>query len=97
MVAPIAVEATVAPDGQIHISVPELAPGQRVRVTIEPTEQSSSQPQTYTAVELMALPLAERHRILAATMDDTAAAFRDDPELMEFSALDGEGWEDPSE
>lgn len=90
-------DAIVQPDGTIALSVPELAPGQRVRVTIEPAEQSPGQPQRYTAVELMALPLAERHRILAATMDDAAAAFRDDPELMAFSALDDEGWEDPSE
>lgn len=38
MAAPIYTEATVAPDGQIHISVPGLAPGQRVRVSIEPGE-----------------------------------------------------------
>jgi len=90
-------DTVVQPDGTIALSVPELPPGQRVRVTIEPAEQSSGQSQSYTAVELMALPLAERHRILAATMDDAAAAFRDDPELTEFSALDTEGWEDPSE
>jgi hypothetical protein len=90
-------DAVVQPDGTIALSVPEIAPGQHVHITIEPAEHSPGQSQHYTAIELMALPLAERHRILAATMDDAAAAFRDDPELMAFSALDGEGWEDPSE
>lgn len=78
-------DTVIQPDGTIALSVPELAPGQRVHVTIETAEQSSGRTQSYTAVELMKLPLAERHRILAATMDDAAAAFRDDPELMEFS------------
>ncbi len=36
MATPIHVEAVVSPDGKIEISVPELTPGQRVRVTIEP-------------------------------------------------------------
>jgi hypothetical protein len=38
LAAPIYAEATVAPDGQIHVAVPGLAPGQRVRVSIEPEE-----------------------------------------------------------
>jgi hypothetical protein len=38
MAAPIQVEATVSPEGKIKISVPELAPGQRVRVSIQPEE-----------------------------------------------------------
>lgn len=29
-------EAVVGPDGKIEVSAPELAPGQRVSVTIEP-------------------------------------------------------------
>lgn len=44
MAGPIAVETTVAPDGQIHISVPGLAPGQRVRISIEPEEARADQP-----------------------------------------------------
>lgn len=43
MATPIQVEATVTPDGQLHISVPELAPGQRVRVSIEPEESAEEQ------------------------------------------------------
>ena len=38
MAAPIQVEATVSPEGKIEISVPELAPGQRVRVSIQPED-----------------------------------------------------------
>jgi hypothetical protein len=38
MAAPIQVEAAVSPEGKIEISVPELAPGQRVRVSIQPEE-----------------------------------------------------------
>jgi len=97
MAASIHIETTVTPEGKIELALPELTPGQRVRVTVEPAEQPSGQSQRYTAIELMKLPLAERHRILAATMDDAAAAFHDDPELMEFSTLDTESWEDPSE
>jgi len=33
---PLDIEATVAPDGQLHLTVPGLAPGQRVRVSIAP-------------------------------------------------------------
>jgi hypothetical protein len=40
MAAAITVAATVAPDGQIHVSVPGLTPGQRVRVSIEPEDVS---------------------------------------------------------
>lgn len=36
MTTPIHVEAVVSPDGKIEISVPELAPGQHVHVSIEP-------------------------------------------------------------
>lgn len=45
----------------------------------------------------MKLPLEERHRVLAQSVAEAAEAFRTDPELMEFSALDGEDWEDDGE
>lgn len=38
MTASIHIEATVSPDGKIEINVPELQPGQRVRVSIQPAE-----------------------------------------------------------
>lgn len=50
-----------------------------------------------TALDLMKLPLAERHYVLAQTVAEAAEAFRTDPELMEFSALDGEDWDDAGE
>jgi len=39
------------------------------------------------------LPIAERHKILAPYMAVTAQDFLTDPELTEFSVLDGEDWE----
>ena len=45
MATPIHVEAVVSPDGKIEISVPELAPGQRVHVSIEPEEHPATQAQ----------------------------------------------------
>ena len=36
-------DAVVQPDGTISLSIPELVPGQHVRVTIEP-EQAPAQP-----------------------------------------------------
>ena len=43
--APIQIEATVSPEGKIEISFPELAPGQRVRVSIQPEEATPAQSQ----------------------------------------------------
>ena len=38
MAAPINLDATVSSDGKIEIAVPQLTPGQRVHVIIEPAE-----------------------------------------------------------
>jgi hypothetical protein len=43
--------------------------------------------------EIAKLPIAERHKILAPYMAVTAQDFLTDPELTEFSVLDGEDWE----
>lgn len=43
--------------------------------------------------EIARLPVAERHKILAPYMAATAEDFLNDPELTEFSVLDGEDWE----
>ncbi|MBW4513229.1 MAG: DUF2281 domain-containing protein [Scytonematopsis contorta HA4267-MV1] len=43
--------------------------------------------------ELVKLPIAERHQILAPCMAATSEDFLNDPELTEFSVLDGEDWE----
>ena len=40
------------------------------------------------------LPVEERHKILAPYIGATAEYFLNDPELTEFSVLDGEDWEE---
>jgi hypothetical protein len=47
--------------------------------------------------EIASLSLAERHKILEPFIADTAADFLNDPELTEFSVLDGEDWENENE
>ncbi|WP_335089724.1 hypothetical protein [Nostoc sp.] len=43
--------------------------------------------------EITSLSLAERHKILKPFITATAEDFLNDPELTEFSVLDGEDWE----
>jgi hypothetical protein len=43
--------------------------------------------------EIASLSLAERHKILEPLSAATAEDFLNDPELTEFSILDGEDWE----
>ena len=43
--------------------------------------------------EIARLPVKERHQILAPFIAATAEDFLTDPELTEFSVLDGEDWE----
>ena len=43
--------------------------------------------------EIASLPIVERHKILAPFIPATAEDFLTYPELTEFSALDGEDWE----
>ncbi|OYD93602.1 hypothetical protein CDG76_16470 [Nostoc sp. 'Peltigera membranacea cyanobiont' 210A] len=43
--------------------------------------------------EIASLSLAERHKILEPFMAATGEDFLNDPELTEFSVLDGEDWE----
>lgn len=98
--------AVVGPDGALDLHVSNLPPGQQVSVTIEVPDVPSAAPEVEaesgtasypTALDLMQLPLEERHRVLAQTVAEAAEAFRGDPELMEFSALDGEDWDDAGE
>ena len=42
--------------------------------------------------EIARLPVTERHQILAPFIPATAEDFLSDPELTEFSILDGEDW-----
>jgi hypothetical protein len=46
-----------------------------------------------TLLEIARLPIAERHKLLAPSIHATANDFLHDPELTEFSILDGEDWE----
>lgn len=46
-----------------------------------------------TLREISAMPLSERHKILASSIAATAHDFSTDPELTEFAALDFEDWE----
>ncbi len=54
--------------------------------TTQPKKQLSLQ-------EIARLPVAERHQLLAPFIAATAEDFLTDPELTEFSVLDGEDWE----
>jgi hypothetical protein len=51
---------------------------------------SSAKP---TLQQIAAMPLQQRHQILAPSIAATAQDFLNDPELTEFSALDAEDWE----
>lgn len=42
---------------------------------------------------IAALSLEERHRLIAPFVSVTATDFLSDPELTEFSVLDGEDWD----
>ena len=48
---------------------------------------------TLSLQEIAKLPVTERHQILAPFIAATAEDFLTDPELTEFSVLDGEDWE----
>ncbi len=57
------------------------------------TPETQPTPQL-SAVELMKLPIPERHRLLAKAAQEAAEEYRTNPELMEFStAFDGADWE----
>ncbi|MBD2205907.1 DUF2281 domain-containing protein [Calothrix sp. FACHB-1219] len=57
-------------------------------------DETVSQPQQRLSLqEIARLPIAERHKILKPFIAATAEDFLNDPELTEFSVLDGEDWE----
>lgn len=64
-------------------------PGNKDANTAAPTES----PTRLSMQEIARLPVAERHKILAPYIAATAEDFLKDPELTEFSVLDGEDWE----
>ena len=52
------------------------------------------EPQTKLSLRQIAtLPIKERHKLLAQSIAATAEDFLDDPDLTEFSVLDGEDWD----
>jgi hypothetical protein len=53
---------------------------------------SNIMPITPSLRQLATLPVAEQHRILANYVPMMVEDFRNDPELTEFSVLDGEDW-----
>jgi hypothetical protein len=58
------------------------------------TNDASRQQQKQLSLqEIARLPIKERHKILEPFIAATAADFLTDPELTEFSVLDGEDWE----
>ena len=57
------------------------------------TAASIESPTRLSMQEIARLPVEERHKILAPYMAATAEDFLNDPELTEFSVLDGEDWE----
>ena len=61
---------------------------------LEKIKSSITQPSLKLSIEEIArLPIAERHKILEPFIAATAEDFFNDPELTEFSVLDGEDWE----
>lgn len=63
---------------------------QNLRLSKDSTIESQTRP---SMQEIARLPVAERHKILAPYIAATAEDFLNDPELTEFSVLDGEDWE----
>jgi hypothetical protein len=51
MAASIHIETTVTPEGKIELALPELTPGQRVRVTIEPEQAPATR--TLRAIDVI--------------------------------------------
>ena len=58
--------------------------------SISPTMQQTKQ---LSLQEIARLPIAERHQIIAPFIAAAAEDFLNEPELTEFSVLDGEDWE----
>lgn len=57
-------------------------------------EQPESPAKTKLSLaEIAKLPLEERHKLIAPHVAAMAEDFLNDPELTEFSVLDGEDWE----
>lgn len=64
---------------------------QKVQLTRE--QPDSNREEKLSLQEIARLPVVERHKLLAASIAATGDDFLQDPELTEFSVLDGEDWE----
>ncbi len=62
-------------------------------VTALHQEENLVPPLKLSLQQVAALPLAERDALLAPYITLMAEDFRSDPELTEFSVLDGEDWD----
>ncbi len=71
--------------------------GQQIQVSREALDSSNSsqiqQPKQLSLQEIARLPVTDRHQILAPYIAATAEDFLNEPDLTEFSVLDGEDWE----
>ncbi|NMG09210.1 hypothetical protein DP117_20895 [Brasilonema sp. UFV-L1] len=71
--------------------------GKRKQVSSEDSDSSISsttqEKQQLSLQEIAKLPVEERHKRLAPYVAATAEDFLNEPELTEFSVLDGEDWE----
>ena len=88
------VEATVDKYGCLHLDIPSDLPEGRVklRVTIEslPEDTEQLQQEPLSAIELMRLPMKERHRILEAAAVEAAEEYGKNRELTDFEAFSEE-------
>ena len=99
----IQTSAVVGPDGALDLHIANLPPGERVSITIDlPAGSNGSAPSASTAtkspypnaLDLLELPLEERHRILAQSVAEAAELYASDPELTAFEAFGDEDFFD---
>ena len=72
----------------------QLLVQKNIQITPLSSDSSITQPVLKLSLqEIAKLPVTERHQLLAPFIAATAEDFLTDPELTEFSILDGEDWE----
>jgi hypothetical protein len=76
-------EAVVGPDGKIEVSTPELQPGQRVNITIEP-ETGSPAPQP---------PTGSQHMIDIIEASPGQRLFKTAEEVDEYIRQERDSWD----
>lgn len=57
------------------------------------TQQQLNSEAKISLRQIATLPIKERHALLAQSVAATAEDFLSDPDLTEFSVLDGEDWD----